>query len=415
MEKIIALLLALVSVLMCFASCSNTPDTIKTSNPSTNNPNYVPPTSMEEKFIQSDLSVVYNGFYYYTGKTESGTLGSPSTIKVQNLKKLLPEGVQLYSDPLGNEDPFLTKYPKYEIIVDEEATQKNGGMPVLLISMDYESDELDDNTVIWKYKIVSYNTANGIMKTIIDDVEQLQKFYLYNGQIYCVSRTWDKKTENTEDPKRIYHVLVMDKDGSNKKEYMLEEKNVCPMLLGVYKGKLYFTQNHNILSSDLDFNNSKIIINDIECNFTPVFAGGYMYYMGNYRDIEVDSYIVKNCHDLLRRPLDNILDKCFEEVVLEKIYDFFGCQQSNLYVYKTINDTQIIEKNSRKWISGACTHIFDINTGKSELLFDFRQGNSNTTFNTIFASDDLFIYTNSGKTLAVYRLTGIKQNIDFWE
>jgi len=399
MKKIVALLLALLSVLMCFASCSNTPET---TIPNTKQPDYVKPTSMEDKFQKSDIEVVYNNFFYYTGNVNPEDYRSNQTIKVQNLKNIQANGSYLYNDPFGNEDPFNMKMPKIKMIVDEKATAENGGMPVLIISQDYEGSTIDDETAIWKHKIVSFNTATNTVTTIADNIENLQDFYLYNNKIYCVALTWDK---DSEEPNRIYVVHLMDKDGKNKKEYVLEEKNVCPYLIGVYKGKMYFSQNHNILRSDLDFENSEIIIDDIDCNFTPVFAGGYMYYQGNHRDIDVDSYTVPNCRDLLRRPLNDILNKESEEVVLEGLYLFMRCQESNLYTYCTINELQLINKNDKKTISRSCTHAFDINTGASKLLFDFRDTNTDQTYFVSFLSEEFYIRKGGGAK-GVYIKTG---------
>ena len=181
---------------------------------------------------------------------------------------------------------------------------------------------------------------------------------------------------------------------------------------------MYFSQNHNILRSNLDFENSEIIIDDIDCNFTPVFAGGYMYYQGNHRDIDVDSYTVKNCRDLLRRPLNDILNKESEEVVLEGLYLFMRCQESNLYTYCTIDEIQIINKNDKKTISRSCTHAFDINTGALKLLFDFRDTNTDQSFILHFLSEDLFIYSanpgeNSGFRVAINRNTGEKSQVKY--
>ena len=183
MKKIIALLLALISVLICFASCNNTPDT---TIPNTKQPNYVKPTSMEDKFQKSDIEVVYNNFFYYTGNVNPEDYRSNQTIKVQNLKNIQANGSYLYNDPFGNEDPFNMKMPKIKMIVDEKATAENGGMPVLIISQDYEGDTIDEETAIWKHKIVSFNTATNTVTTIADNIENLQDFYLYNNKIYCV-------------------------------------------------------------------------------------------------------------------------------------------------------------------------------------------------------------------------------------
>jgi len=402
MKKIVALLLALLSVLMCFASCSNTPDT---TIPNTKQPNYVKPTSMEEKFIQSDLSVVYNGFYYYKGKVDINDFRSDSTIKVQNMKKLQPEGVQLYSDPLGNEDPFRQELPNLQMLVDEEASAENGGMPVLIIGIRYAKIDLEGDSRILLYKIVSYNTSSGKLTTLAEDVEELKDFYLYKNKLYCVGRTWDYT--NPEEPDRIYNVLVMDKDGKNKKEYILEEKNILPRLIGVYNGKLYFAQNHNILSSDLDFSNSKIIIDDIKCNFLPVFAGGYMYYLSDSRKIEVDSsYTFEYCWDILRRPLTDILNKDTEETVLEGLYDFSRCQQNNLYICNIASEAQIVVSNGEPSYSNTCTHIFDINTGTLELLYDYRKENTaNEFYNTNFVTDEIYVLRKGSKKVIVNRKT----------
>jgi len=401
MRKIIALLLALLSVLMCFASCSNTPDMTDTAD--TNKPSYINPTSVEEKLISSKLAATYNSFYYYIGRVNANEPGSDTTIKFQNLRNLYDEGVQLYNDPLGDEDPFRQNLPNLQMLVDEEASAENGGMPVLIIGIRYAKIDLEGDNRILLYRIVSYNTASGKLTTLAEEVEELKDFYLYKNKLYCVGRTWDYT--NPEEPERVYNVLMMDKDGKNKKEYVLEEKNVCPYLIGVYKGKMYFSQNHNILRSDLDFENSEIIIDDIKCNFTPVFAGGYMYYQGNNRDIEVDSYTVKNCRDLLRRPLSDILNKESEEVVLEGIYRFMR-YQINLYTYCTINEIQIINKNDKKTISHSCTHIFDIYTGASKLLFDFRDTNTDQTYFVSFLSEEFYVRQSSGAVIVVNIKTG---------
>jgi len=276
-------------------------------------------------------------------------------------------------------------------------------MPVLIIGIRYAKIDLEGDNRILLYRIVSYNTASGKLTTLAEEVEELKDFYLYKNKLYCVGRTWDYT--NPEEPERVYNVLMMDKDGKNKKEYVLEEKNVCPYLIGVYKGKMYFSQNHNILRSDLDFENSEIIIDDIKCNFTPVFAGGYMYYQGNHRDIDVDSYTVPNCRDLLRRPLNDILNKESEEVVLEGLYLFMRCQESNLYTYCTINELQLINKNDKKTISRSCTHAFDINTGASKLLFDFRDTNTDQTYFVSFLSEEFYIRKGGGAK-GVYIKTG---------
>ena len=113
---------------------------------------------MEDNFLASEIDVIYNGFYYYSGDVDTGKLNPESTIKVQNLRNLLPNrGVQLYSDPLGSEDPFRQKMPNLQMLVDEEATKENGGLPVLIIGISYDRIDLEDDNRILLYRIISYN------------------------------------------------------------------------------------------------------------------------------------------------------------------------------------------------------------------------------------------------------------------
>jgi len=405
MKKIVALLLALLSVLMCFASCSNTPDMTDTAVTNTDQPSYPKPTSVEDSFLGSEIDIIYNGFYYYSGDIDTDKLNSESTIKVQNLRNLLPNGgVQLYGDPLGNEDPFRQKMPNLQMLVDEEATKENGGMPVLIIGISYDRVDLEGDNRILVYRLISYNTASGKLTTLAEEVEELKRFYLYKDKIYCVARSWDYT--NSDDPDRIYSVLVMEKDGKNKKEYVLEEKNVCPYLIGIYNNKLYFSQNHNILRSDLDFENEELLFDDIECYFTPVFASGYMYYLSPKEIVNVDSFDFKS-YKLFRRPLSDLLNNKSEEVVLEGFYYISQCHQTNLYQYYKISDAQIIDKSGKKTLSYSCAYIFNIDTASSEILYDYRKENTNNGFYlATFVTDEIFLILKDRKKLVINRNTG---------
>ena len=163
MKKLVSLTLALVSAMLCLGSCTPTTE-----------------TELPTELISASTRVVYNNLCYYVGNIQQGELSSENTIKIQNLSNLQQDGIQLYSDPIGNDDPFRGKYTlggHTKMLVAENATKANGGMPVLLIGLKRETIKNGEN-VTQKYEIMSYNTATNKVTVIAEDIDELQNFYL---------------------------------------------------------------------------------------------------------------------------------------------------------------------------------------------------------------------------------------------
>ena len=86
-----------------------------------------------------------------------------------------------------------------------------------------------------------------------------------------------------------------------------------------------------------------------------------------------------------------------------------------LLIYKPIPFLLLI-KNKYPYIkettiqasySNTCTHIFDINTGTLELLYDYRKENTaNEFYNTNFVTDEIYVLRKGSKKVIVNRKTG---------
>ena len=396
MKKLISLTLALISVLICFSSCNNTPDTTisNTSAPTTKNEQKNPnaPTEFEDKFQVSDGELVYNGFYYYDGKVDVNQKKMyPVTLKYQNLNNLQSEGARLYNDVLGeSDDPFVSdNIMGYEFLVDETATRENGGMPVLIISIQTRMEDIDADSNIKYFRLMSYNTATGKVKILQDDIEYLNKIYLINDRLYIVAREWDY---SGEEPDRIYILYSMNRDGTDIRKYELKEKNMLLEIIGVFRGMIYFKQGGMIYKTNYEFDNPVLIFNDMNCGAPIVFSQGYMYYFMKKTDVTVQG---KELHlsNLMRRPLSTMEDPSSAEIVLEDIYSVVRGNSPNLYYCPIVDEIKLVEKYSKIYASFACFRVFDIKTGQSYILYDKRDIDTDNTYIPDFFTEDIYAYT----------------------
>ncbi len=370
MKKIVALLLALVSVMLCSTSCTPIPD--------------VPSTAEESNFTASSISLVYRNLYFSKEKAGDDLKYDQTsyTLKYHNIDNVQEESIPVYNDVFaGNEDPFITNGPSARFMLDKKATEENGGIPVLIYAHKYEI--IGDNTLA---RIFSFNTATNKMTLIADNITNFcDNFWLYNDTIfyYCYNPAFDDGGDGFEP-------YSVSKYGGDVTRYEFPDRSFHYKLIEVYKDKLYFANSKTLqlYRSDLDFKNAELLNESLR---SPIIKGGYLYYIVP-QTTEIDGCTI-GYSDLYRSPLD---DLNFEksEIVLEKATKI-EINENKVY-HGLVDDLELVPLPA--YLGGtpeAVTQIrysYDLITGEKSTVYDY-SNDKRLRITVLFTNEDYYRYT----------------------
>lgn len=244
------------------------------------------------RFFIGGTAIIYeNTLYYVDSKTQS--------IRYQNIKSPREEGLRLIGDALedGSADPLWCSSAR--ITIDENATINNDGYHVLVMWI--KSAE--------KSRIVSFDTKNGKIKIIKDDVAFPNVFAIYGDSILFTTQDGDKGN----------NLNVVKTDGSNHRVLDNPENNVN-MLRGCYNDRIYYSVGASLFKTDFLFEKTEHISNDFS---TPLF-----FFDDNMFFKEMSS------GRIIKVNINNISSK---ESVLN---DAFGTKNNEgKYIYQLSNET----------------------------------------------------------------------------
>jgi len=410
MKKIVALLLALLSVLMCFASC--------TPNPSPTTTPTISPTPTEETEPQCFVGksdYVYKSFIYYQSINLNDL--TSSTIKYQNLKKAQSEGLNLYNDALGQgDDPFKSIASAY-IIVDENSTKENGGLPIVILAANYSAVTDGDESKKTQSRIVLYNQASLQIKVLYenDSGEQIQGACLYGDTVYF------KKWTVNENGKSEYIYCSVKTDGKDLKTYPLSISTQTEYM-GIYSGTVYLKdlQSRRILTTDRNFEKSKKLMSYkiSSTGFTPIIDGGYIYYAENEHDVTLGDTSFKAV-DIYKKSLDDF-ENAEAEPVIQNVTLASVCNGN--IVYCDASDAVIAEYQETAYASNPLIKQYDVKSGNTKVVFD-RRGDEDGSFPIAYIGcngEYLWFYTETFNMRTSYNcyvdiLTGESAKFSYYE
>ena len=341
-KKIIAFLLATIILALPLASCRKNDDvagttaqsksegttSIGATSGSTQSPDVdrfasgitVPEdnTDPSKKMIKASVGasdvMIYRDTIYYNVLE-----GSSAKIKYQNLNNIRNKGAELGADPLASSTSgglFNDVEPWPFFLVDEEATSKNGGMPVFIIACDYSKTETMD-----VYRIFSYNSKDNSVKVIYEEPENIQWLALYGDYIFYETAEGDKGD--------ILHRVK--KDGSEHIE--MENKDALGNKIHyIYEDKIYYVHGaKGLYSMNLDFSGSEYLF-DVSNGRYSFAYDGYIYYIWKHT--------AQRGVDLCRR---SISDPSKEETVLSGIA--YGFYENGVFYYYRYDSEDAVSYN----------------------------------------------------------------------
>ncbi|MBQ8216145.1 MAG: hypothetical protein IJZ33_07785 [Clostridia bacterium] len=410
-KRILSFVFALISVLFCFSGCSKTNKT-EPSAPSdiesatvTDQESLPVPVIPEDRFLSAGYGgYFFNNVFYYYDFTKS-------TLCYQNLNNVQKQPLPVYNNFLAeaSENPFANGSGRI-LLVDEQATAKNNGLPVLIVVSEKIFTETIDNKPVRKEinRLVSYNTGTGKMTVITDELgESIYSFYLYGDTIYFIQ---------FEGEEVGYVHYTVNKNGGTPKKMDFPEAGRSS-LLGVVDGKLYsFAWDYGRLyRSDLNYENRELLLEDLpSVKMPPCIFNGYLYYTGQ---TEVDEVFEKEFAvvDVLRKPLTDLSGE--GELIAEKVYvASWGVNGEQIFYYSTAY--AVFERNDVNYLKKLL--VFDTRSGKTNTVYDLSE-NPLQTKSLHTMSDDWLVckvtdYTESGELVKQYKtLTNLKtgEEIDF--
>lgn len=245
--------------------------------------NTAPSKKMIKASVGSSGVIIYRDTIYYN------VLERSAKIKYQNLNNVQNKGAELGADPLASSTSgglFNDVEPWPFFLVDEEATSKNGGMPVFIIACDYPKNEMTDI-----YRIFSYNSKDNTVKVIYEEYENIQWLALYGEYIFYITNEGDKG----------WMIHRVKKDGTGHAE-MENRDALSNNIHFIYEDKIYYSNgSRKLYSMNLDFSGSEYVM-DVMTSPSPFVYNGYIYYLDNPTPMKEGG---KSTFELCRRSISN--------------------------------------------------------------------------------------------------------------
>lgn len=322
---------------------------------------FTPDNLIDPKISVSNHQCVYNGMYFYT--PEYG-----GALSYQYIESMSEQGNEVISNWTGEgKNPFEKLYlGQYEMMIDETATEANGGVPVIIVAYKPPYDiELDNK--IRHYRLVSYNMATKELTVITENMGDgdCAFFYLIDDTFYYFM----DDSLDSDDPFPI-KIHTIKKDGEQHRELPRPFSTVYhKMIMDVQNNKIYFKslnkQNKlEILVTDLSFKSVKKLT---EINhFIAYIDDGYLYYPDNINPITVEGIQSTICN-IYRKPLDDF-DNAKAELVLENVHNMV--KNGSSIIYSTKDDLVSKESVFTPYLAYNAIRIYNIDTKESSIVVD---------------------------------------------
>ncbi len=288
------------------------------------------------------------------------------SVKYQKISNIAETGNPLIDDMLLEESVNPFKYLRSLVLmaVDYEATEKNGGMPVLIITYSIGFN---------RYTIVSFNTKTNKITEIKDDIsDNVQSLHVYGDIIYYTVNRGDKGND----------ICRVDTNGKN---HAVKDN---PNSLGnsiktIYKDKIYYFAGSQLRSCNLDFSEDTSLT-AAAVRFDSFGYGNYVYYCSGLEYPAVGDFTTVS----LNISRISTSDPSVTEVFIEDIAYGRGC--GNKFYY--------FESNPRlfgnvEFDDGTnVLNVMDLDTMETSVVFDY---GDNTAITYYAAISDSWIYLYS--------------------
>lgn len=336
--------------------------------------------SERNKLYLSGGSCYYNDMYFNTG------MRIPRDRNSYTLEYVLFDSDDLvklpvYSDAFDeNSDPFLGQSNSSQILVDEEATRNNNGIPVLIVASTVRNED-----GAWQDTFVSFNMATNRLTLIRSLSERIYgKFALLGDTIYYSVFLGDP---DSLDMTGEYAYYRMSKNGGNPERLPFPETERLPYTIKyVYNGKLYLVceQIGKAYRCNPDFTQMEIVWESFPKSSPVAFHNGYAYYETNFRTVSTDNGVNVECFDYFKTPVENMSEEHSEMVLEDVLWVLHASDHSSEVYYNSLDDLQI------STISLVPTHSIlkslNLETGKEVVVFDY-SAQSEPFYTTMYCND----------------------------
>ena len=387
-KRLVSFAMALVFLCMMFSSCGKTE------------------TPEREMSISQPDPVLWRGLLFYSARSVENDENS-TTLKYRSFKSEETVGAPVYSDLFvegGN--PFKVT-GIISILVDEEATEKNDGIPVLLAALPSGMMENGEES----HRIVSYNMANGKMEVLCDNIgNSLISFALYGDRIYYTQFTgeYGAMIEKPEGEA----LFSFPRSGGKPEEIPLSIEGARFDFKCSNKGKIYFETEGpgRIYSYDVTDGTTRLLGKFEKKNQPLCYDGEKVYYRGNVRSISTEDGKDLTVYDLYSQPLESMKDFTEEngEQVLRELA-YYPLSDGKKIYYESAADgdpvsTVLTNHSILRW--------YDTETKESGIVFDYSAGGE---FIKCFLINDNYLFLvsfNGGKHFLTDWKTGEQRKIE---
>ena len=262
----------------------------------------------------------YNNFAFGYPPSTQGAGYDSSDYVFYDVTYMTEEPISVFMDSVSSIGPFSTSdiYNDYSIVftaVDEYATEKNGGLPVLFLYVTGGPE----NTGFFTYNMATRKiTKLCLCGTMINDPHSIG---IYGDRIYYVYNDGDKGDV----------LCSMKFDGSDMKTYNNESE--MQMYLLAANDEYVFFQNYlsgMIYRSDLNFENTVEFAHSLSS--TGDIYDGYLYYLDdrdNVDEIDGNRIVTGN---LVRKLLTSTINDP-DEIIYKSPYNYF-IRNGKMYTLK---------------------------------------------------------------------------------
>ncbi len=305
---------------------------------------------------EGSICIIYGDTVFYYPAFDNIPVLS---IKYQDIKNVSDEGRPLLDDPLLEDElnPFANMTGLTLIAVDHEATKKNDGVPVLIITYSIGFNH---------YTIVSFNTKTNEIKTIKDDIyDNVQSLHVYGDIIYYTVNRGDKG----------YDMCRVDTNGKNDSVKDNPYSSVY-RILTVYEDKIYYLSGSRVYTCNLDFSEQTLLTEGI-ARYTAFIHDGYFYYASGLKYHDIGNY-TSISETVSRFPLS---DPSATEVFIE---DIVWCVNFGSKLYYCESAPRLL--GDVTWDDGTnVLMVMDLDTRETAVVYD---RGDDTSFSTIEGMSD---------------------------
>lgn len=353
MKRLIALIIVLnltISLVFTFASCGSKDD------------------SGQELTVSTGFCS-FGNYYFYSARKTKDT--GRKTVKYAFFPQLEDRGIPIYNDFFGeNEDPF-EGLDRCLILADRDATEKNGGLPVLIIAYQIPENAIGETN--YDYRLVSFNTGNNSLTVIDENIgSAIFEIALYGDTIYYSRFEGDVEgIGSMQSADADFGVYAISKNGGKTKKLQFPDNSFFSFRCA-YNGKIYLesTVLEKAFRCEPDLTDPEPLpAYSSDCQPWK-YSGGWLYYKTNFRKTEIDG-VEAEYFDLCRKPLDKI-ENARGELVLENVQKLYDLNDNEVY-YTGLSDVMIVNDYSgRPCISNNLVKWKKLSSEAQGVVFDNR-------------------------------------------